>query len=127
MKNAISTELNNLLVCLEDNTLKFCDIVNEEWIITDLKFDLPGKVKTIVSDWERMSTHFMMLQQNDDINCLYTFNESTLRKLEIPGLELNKEDQLIRYLSNDPTEDFIIYNSTTKLLKFFKITQSDDF
>eukprot|EP00347_Sterkiella_histriomuscorum_P016371 403353446 len=124
LKNTVHAEESNLLVCLENYKIYVCALVKgndeNEWQKTEVIHQLPGKIKSVVSDWDKMSRHFMMIENEDGMNELHAICDSKLIKVDMGLIKLKREDQLIRYLSNEANEDFIIYNSKTRSLKFFK-------
>ena len=77
----------------------------------------------VVSDWRDISSHYILAKQASGKNSLFGFQRNTIQNLDA-SVELKDGDELIRCVTPNEAEDFLLINNKEKIIRTYTNTAS---
>lgn len=135
LRNQISKEMHelNVGVLLENGEIQLIDNPKTrygDWTLdTTQVLKVEGKIQRVVSDWRDISSHYILSLLPTGKASLFGFQRNKVQCLDdqimqigskgekIPGI--NAGDELIRCVTQNEKEDFLIFNMTEGRLRTY--------
>ncbi|CDW78106.1 wd-40 repeat protein [Stylonychia lemnae] len=123
LRNQKKTKHNELNVgaYLENGDIRMidpADASSETWVLSDKIHKIEGKLEMIVSDWRDMASHYILTRISQGKTKITGFQKDQV--IDLNGATQFKEgDELIRFISTDLQEDFVILSKSEKIIKTF--------
>lgn len=80
-----------------------------------------GRIKTVVSDWRDISSHYILSQLEDGKQVLSGFQRNVITDLTAT-VAITKDDDLVRCITPNEQEDFLLLNKKDRVLRSFMNT-----
>jgi hypothetical protein len=111
----------NVGALLENGEIKILDTLDlhgDQWHLTDTQLKIDGKMEAIVSDWRDMASHYILTRTPNGKLNFFGFQKSTIVNLNAVT-NLSDKEELVRFISPDELEDFILFDREKKVLRTF--------